>query len=193
MRLVIDSLIALMLVGVLAGVVFYHQTSQAVIDRQATVHEALSELYEKALLHGATAEAKTDAGFPLLLDPDWFNPLPVNAAVDPSQPWVDVAPPGDRQDHPPDPIITRPDQAGFWYNPNRGMIRARVPSQFTDREALDLYNLLNNTALKQLPIDHDEQRKPRSLERLQSPPNADNGETAGAPRRRTLNDVAPKR
>jgi hypothetical protein len=73
------------------------------------------------------------------------------------QPWLDIAPPGDKSDHPSDPVITRGTQAGFWYNPNRGLFRARVAPQFNEEDTLELYNRLNNSNLRALPQPDFEQ------------------------------------
>jgi hypothetical protein len=38
-------------------------------------------------------------------------------------------------------------RAGYWYNPNQGIVRARVPVGISDDRALRLYNRINGTAL----------------------------------------------
>ena len=91
----------------------------------------------------------------------WFdNRLPTNIMVPGRQPWLDIAPAEDKSDHPPDPIISAAAQAGFWYNPNRGIFRARVLPQFTDEETLALYNQLNGTALRAFPRASEPYPKP---------------------------------
>ena len=161
--IVIDSLIALMLVLLLGGMLVHYRNEQAKILKYQQVHAALSTLQEQALYRGAMMEADSaePRRFPLEISPRWFdNRMPVNRLVPPGQPWLDVAPPNDKNDHPPDPVITRPDQAGFWYNPYRGIFRARVTPQFTDEETLKLYNELNGTSLSWLPHDLDPALKP---------------------------------
>jgi len=165
MRLMIDTLIALMLAAILGGLVWHHRAQARDVSQMQTVHRALARLSEAIVYHGALI-AKDDgqAGFPKTIAPAWFGEqLPVNVIVPGRQPWIDVAPTGDHGDHPPDPVITRGDQAGFWYNPNRGIIRARVIAQFSQRETLELYNTLNGTALKLLPTSEDLQRMPEPL------------------------------
>ena len=77
--------------------------------------------------------------FPARISPLWFDrDVPFNSLVSGRQPWIDVAPPGDMTDNPPDPVIQKAEQAGFWYNPNRGIIRARVIPQFTEVDTLNL-------------------------------------------------------
>ena len=163
MRIVIDSLIALMLVLLLGGMLVHYRNEQTKILKYQQVHSALATLQEQALYRGAMAEVDSaePRRFPTEISPKWFdNRMPVNLMVPPGQPWLDVAPPNDKNDHPPDPVITRPDQAGFWYNPNRGIFRARVTPQFTDSETLDLYNELNGTSLSWLPHEIDPALKP---------------------------------
>ena len=104
-------------------------------------------------------------GFPRYISPEWFvaDGLPMNATVPGRHPWLDVAPPDDHSDHPPDPVITWEGQAGIWYNPNRGVFRARVMPQWSETATLHLYNLLNDTELTRLSVSEirgDRQPKP---------------------------------
>jgi hypothetical protein len=84
-------------------------------------------------------------------------------------------------------VIRGPEQAGFWYNPNRGVVRARVAPQFTQRATLDLYNELNNVALKDLPPPQNAGQKPvempilADLNRLPWDPRPADQATAEAP------------
>lgn len=164
MRLLIDSLIALMLVAILAGVLVHHRGEQARLAQHRDVHEGLSELYEQTLYHAAlehpNAPVKRDPHtlnrplqrFPDQVLPAWFEEgVPLNPLAPHPHPWMDVAPAEDRHDHPPDPVLRRPEQAGYWYNPARGVFRARVPQQDTEAATLALYNQLNNAALKAFP------------------------------------------
>jgi hypothetical protein len=200
MRRLVDGLIVLMLAAVVGGLLWHYQQERARLDRFQQVHESLRRLYEQALFQGSLDRNSTNAGFPKSISRSWFTAdLPVNAMVPSEQPWIDIAPPGDKSDHPPDPVITSRGQAGFWYNPNRGLFRARVLPGITEQETLDLYNQLNNTVLKTLPYDRRPQRRPQSLDAIASShddapvvdADADGSSTrAPAPRRRTLNDVS---
>ena len=88
----------------------------------------------------------------------------MNTAVPGRQPWLDIAPQGDHSYHPPDAVITRSDQAGFWYNPNRGIFRARVMPQWSPSATLQLYNQLNSVELEDLPQFSDSpERNPLPL------------------------------
>ncbi len=167
MRRVIDILIVLMLAAILLGFVWHYRAEERNLDNYRLVHDAMSRLYEQALMQGSLERQTTPAGFPLVMQSGWFpGGLPVNVAVESHQPWIDIAPLGDLADHPPDPVISGDHQAGFWYNPNRGLFRARVMPQFSEDETLGVYNQLNNTALKSLPRDSRAERRPVTLEQI---------------------------
>ncbi|MCX5661657.1 MAG: hypothetical protein NTW19_18420 [Planctomycetota bacterium] len=152
MRLLIDTLIALMLAGILAAVLWQYRKDGRQVHQVQAVHQSLARLQEQMLYRGALGEAATGpAGFPLEVSPLWFpDGLPFNNLVPGRQPWLDVAPENDPGENPPDPILRRPGQAGFWYNPNRGVFRARVIPQFTLGATVELYNNVNGTSLSTL-------------------------------------------
>lgn len=152
MRLLIDTLIALMLAGILAAVLWQYRKDAHQVRQVQGVHQSLARLQEQMLYRGALGDTPTGAaGFPLEVSPLWFpDGLPFNNLVPGRQPWVDVAPEGDQSNNPPDPVLRQPSQAGFWYNPNRGVFRARVPARFTQGATLELYNDVNGTFLSTL-------------------------------------------
>jgi len=153
MRWIIDGLIVLMLTTLLAGTGMAWQQSRLKQRQADEVRHALRQLRDVAFTHAAIdPELRHDQLYPQKLQPQWFayDP-PHNSVVGPSHPWLDVAPEGDMAWHPPDPVVDHSDQAGFWYNPNRGIFRARVPRQFTEQQTLALYNDLNEAGLRVLP------------------------------------------
>ena len=162
MRVIIDSLIVLMVLGVLGGVLYLNRQDEQNQQATADVIDALAQLHQQARHHTAieTAVAGRDTVVVQVM-PRWFGEqLPTNVLAGDEQPWIDLAPPGDPGTHPPDPIITRLDQAGFWYNPTTGVFRARVRPQLSDRKTLDLYNQLNGTALTGFEQAPDPARQP---------------------------------
>ncbi|HEX7008380.1 MAG TPA: hypothetical protein VF184_00265 [Phycisphaeraceae bacterium] len=167
MRLLIDSLIAMMLLGILAAVLLYHRERTQDLEQIRRTHQALAQLQEQALYRSALGEEvveRSPIGFPLRIEPAWFsNKLPRNALVSGDRPWLDIAPPGDMSDQPPDPVILGPDQAAFWYNPNRGIFRARVMPQVSEQSTLELYNQANNTAMPSLPPAAQQRRAAGTL------------------------------
>lgn len=164
-RLLVDSLIALLLVGVLASVLLYRRHNLQLIEQYAGVQQALATLQDQVAYQAALEVGKSgDTVFPAGLSPLWFNSgLPLNTAVPGWHPWLDVAPQGDLDDHPPDPIVKQEVQAGLWYNPNRGVVRARVTDQGSDMATLQLYNRLNGSELEMLPASRDPARMPLAL------------------------------
>lgn len=173
MRLLIDSLIAVMLIGILAGVLLHHRAAQQHAQRLRLVHDALAQLHEQAVFHAALADRHGDdeadvvyrPGFPTRIDSAWFpGGIPRSALAGVAHPWIDTAPHGDLSRHPPDPTLERSAQAGFWYNPALGIFRARVPRQITEKATLDLYNHLNGSSLTALPRDDNPARRPIAQE-----------------------------
>ncbi|MCC5829907.1 MAG: hypothetical protein JJU36_10720 [Phycisphaeraceae bacterium] len=150
MRLLLNVLILLMIAAVgVAGHHWYQQSQahrslvRATIQARQTIEEQIR--YEAAL----TRAFEEDLKYPLTLDPGWFGPRPPrNRLLDTDAYWVDIAPEGDTGLHPPDPIVTSPRQAAFWYNPANGILRARVPFKDSEAVSLELYNHINNTDLR---------------------------------------------
>lgn len=164
MRLLIDTLIALMAVGLLGGVLWTRSGEADVQKNINDVREALEELRTTAAYHGALGHlSNSPAGYPVHMRPEWFpEPRPVNALLSEQQPWIDLAPPGDHAIHPPDPVATREHQAGFWYNPNVGAFRARVPADGSATRRLELYNRVNHADLAALPQSENADRTPQA-------------------------------
>jgi hypothetical protein len=162
MRLVIDSLIALMMVLILGGIILHHRQQEQLLSDYRTAHLELSQIREMVIYHTALdRDTLNEWGYPGAIDPAWFlQGLPFNRLVAGIHPWIDLAPPGDMNDQPPDPVVKRSDQAGYWYNPNRGIVRARVDEQFTEEATLALYNQINSTMLVSLPCSKNPARKP---------------------------------
>ena len=167
MRLLIDTLIAVMLVALLGGLLWSRQQERRERADVEAVRGALATLADQAAYHGALGHiSNSPAGYPVHMMPDWFGEaLPVNALLSAEHPWIDLAPPGDTAAHPPDPIATSESQAGFWYNPNLGVFRARVPESESDRHALEAYNEVNRSALSELP-ERDAMRAPQAYHPL---------------------------
>lgn len=165
MRRVVDILMVLMLAGVLAGVGWYYRQKWDRQQRIIQVQQALAQIQEQVLYQKAIGAG--GGLFPRTIQPEWFGgTLPKNVLLPPEQPWIDVAPENDWTDQPPDPVIRSPRQAGFWYNPQRGLVRARVPEELSRQQTLTLYNLINGTHLSELPEANDPQRQPIAVEKL---------------------------
>lgn len=119
------------------------------------LHAEVTRLTREVARRAALPETpKNKAGWPLAIDPSWFDQPPRNRLVSPARPWVEIA--GAEQSHLTDPTIRAVDErvgaelAEFWYNPANGNVRARVPVGASDRAALRLYNDVNSTSLPSL-------------------------------------------
>lgn len=175
MRRVVDIFVVL---AVVAVVVFVVQSRPSADEHAATVADvqnSMERLYERASYYGALENSIESTGtvWPVAVLPEWFGErLPSNAllpgvdaqashrVVQNLRPWIDVAPPGDKSPHPPDPVAVRPEQAQFWYNPNVGVFRARVAAHLGETEAISLYNQLNGVELAELDRDTNPARTP---------------------------------
>lgn len=174
MRRVVDILVVLLIAVVGAAVWQYQKAEESTTATTADVQRSLTQLYERASYFGALENSTdtTNTLWPVAVLPSWFTGAPPTNGlldgVDPkhvattatSRPWIDVAPPGDKTAHPPDPVAVRLDQAQFWYNPNLGVFRARVAPTLNEVDALALYNELNGVELSGLLRDADPNRVP---------------------------------
>ena len=152
MRLLIDSLVALMLAGVLAGVVVASREDE---NLERRVHEASQDLWtiqQEVLVRAALQREGRVQNPPEIVRESWFGgELPTNSLLDEQRPWVDLATKAERTlQHPIDKAALDGTAARFWYNPANGTVRARVPLQLSDEDTLDLYNRVNGTDLTRL-------------------------------------------
>jgi hypothetical protein len=153
MRLILDTLVALMLVGILAGLVIYHRDARDVQAQHDFARDEVRRFQQQIHLHTAlSAGENRERGYPASIDPDWFQGnLPVNPLLGPEHPWLEVAGPSNRQAlHPADLVAADQNTASFWYNPAMGVVRARVPVGVSDARALELYNYVNDCSLSTL-------------------------------------------
>lgn len=162
MRLFIDVLIVLMLTAILAGYLRYQQDQRQRQQQQASVQEALQRLADTTAYHRTLEqlESENPKSAPVI-SAMWFGDrLPRNTLIPSRHPWLDLAPPNDQAKDPPDPVVIYPTQAGFWYNPNNRVFRARVLPQETEQATLDLYNQINRSNLTSLNPSPDPDRQP---------------------------------
>ncbi len=150
---VIDGLIVVLVLSLAATLFRSHRAATAQFTTDDAVRGELRRLHDRIVVRAALENVpRTKAGYPLALPTEWFaDGLPRNPLVPIEQPWLEIAPPGDVSQNPDDPVIVGPDQAGIWYNPERGILRARVMPQFSDTETLLVYNRINDTAVTSLP------------------------------------------
>jgi hypothetical protein len=150
-RLLLDSFLALTVVACLAGAVWYvrtdHMDERNVDMAQESVRRIQREIYLQAQLGQVEL---TDKGIPTSIDPHWFgDDLPRNPLLDDNRPWLSVA--GDAERgfvHPRDLTADSEGRAAFWYNPDTGIVRARVPQTLSDEQIVRRYNRVNDCSLK---------------------------------------------
>ncbi|UCD74706.1 MAG: hypothetical protein JSV91_13070 [Phycisphaerales bacterium] len=156
MRLLKDTLVALMLVGILAGILWYNRTDrseQAVLD---AVRDDVRRFQQEILLQATLKEVElTERGYPRTVDPAWFgDDMPTNDLLGPSHPWLEIAGPEQCDLHHPPQLVAGDDSlAAYWYNPLTGSLKARVPVEISDARALRIYNYINDSGLPSLFAD----------------------------------------
>ncbi len=87
-------------------------------------------------------------GFPSSIDPRWFEGgTPLNRLAPEGAPWVELAA-RDEADriHPKQMSFSGGRHAMFWYNPTKGVVRARVPEQASDLRTKETYSAANGIA-----------------------------------------------
>ncbi len=186
MRLLINSMILVMALAIIATAILHHRADKDEQANLVTVQAGLLAFDETVTYQSVLWQAQHEqAGdYPPQIMPDWFaDGAPANPLLEGRHPWIDIAPPGDYSDHPPDPLADTSGQAGFWYNPNNGVVRARVPRQVTDEQTLAMYNLVNHAGLAALPHDTDPDRIPLAF----NPDPVTTGQHASPVRRATRN------
>ncbi len=153
MRLIIDSLLALMLVGVLAGVGLHYRHARQVEQQIELTRSEVRRFQAQIMLQAALEKVPlSQRGYPVTIDTKWFgDSLPTNLLLGPAYPWVEIASATERNRlHPTRRMATTRQLAQFWYNPNTGMVRARVPDSVSDATALRLYNRINDSAVSRV-------------------------------------------
>ena len=150
MRLLMDTLVALMLVGLLGGVMWHNQTDQSATHQRETTRAEVRRFQQQISLQSALATVqRNDRNFPATVDPEWFlGNLPANPLLNDTHPWLEIARFEEQEFlHPQQRVATSSVLAKFWYNPHKGIVRARVPVAISDDAALKMYCFVNDCAL----------------------------------------------
>jgi hypothetical protein len=154
MRLLIDSLVALMLCAVLGGVMMHNRESQSTQQQLQRVRDDVCRLTKEIALQATLGQVeRNERGYPVTVSPMWFKGglLPMNRLLDAGHAWVEIASSDQRElEDPPDRVAAARGSAGFWYNPAKGIVRARVPADVPDTAALSMYNFINDRKLTNL-------------------------------------------
>jgi hypothetical protein len=153
MRLIIDTLVALTLVGVLGGIALHSHREKETEQRITLARGELRRFQSQVMLQAALEKVPlTSHGYPAAIDPAWFGgSLPANPMLRAGHPFVDVAgEPDAAADHPREKMATSGAVAQFWYNPYKGLVRARIAEDLSESTALRLYNRVNDCQLTTL-------------------------------------------
>jgi hypothetical protein len=151
-----------MLVGVLAGFVLYQRNENHVEkDMQFTRAEVYRMQREVALQSTLAQVERNERGYPLTINPEWFGyDLPRNPLLPEGHPWLEIAGPAEKDlEHPPVRVAYDRSLAKFWYNPSTGMVRARIPGNQPDPDALRMYNTVNDCSLPNLYTSEERGRR----------------------------------
>ena len=152
MRWLTNAILALTLLAMGLGLTWHRREAQSQQFRVETVRNALRAIQSEAIYHPAV-DQQVDAeptGFAKNINPDWFRERPGNALLEQAGvrcPWIDQPIGTYRNRFNPVYIVADKTHAAFWYNPFRGVIRARVPMQLSQQATIELYNRVNGTAL----------------------------------------------
>ncbi len=150
MRTLLNILVAVMLAGILVGVVMIRSTKGMKQDQIRTARDEVRRFQRQITFQTTIADVELTAeGYPVTPDPNWFHGnLPQNPLIEVGHPWVEVAGRDERSLlHPPDVVVRDAAAAQFWYNPYKGIVRARVPADISDVRALEFYNQVNDSRL----------------------------------------------
>lgn len=152
MRWILDIIAVLTLAGLIAAVVMFQRVRA---ERETDIARTITELRRlereikyRAVTGNALNTKVNEVGWPVTVEPSWFENPPVNTVVSPDRPWLEVAPADDAGLlHPRVRVTIDEEHASFWYNPYQGVVRARVPVMVSDTDAAELYNRINGSSL----------------------------------------------
>lgn len=131
-----------------AGWYYYQNFYVRQAKRVDATQQALNKITQEAVYRASTKDIELSTrGHAATIQMSWFEQLPVNNLVASHVPWMDVAPESQANLLNPTRIVADSQLAGFWYNPGRGLVRARVPRQLSEQSTIDLYNKVNSTNL----------------------------------------------
>ena len=156
MRWAIDNLVAIMISGVVAGVMLYYRSTEQEDQNREVLRGDVIRFNNEVTLQSALGRVDISVrGFPTTIDPEWFSVenggIPDNPLLDGTHPWLEIAGVAQAElTHPPVRVGAESTSAKFWYNPYTGNVRARVPAGLSDAETLVLYNYVNSSDLTDL-------------------------------------------
>jgi hypothetical protein len=148
MRLLIDAIIAVCLIGLLATVMTVRRTEAARSETVEATRQAIDAIESEAIYQAALGEVElSDGGWPLEIQVSWFDRIPPHPMFADRVPyeiaWLEHADQAEQDLEHPRQKHADVRHGAFWYNPDRGIVRARVPRQPTDQATEQLYRRIN--------------------------------------------------
>ncbi|MFM7260756.1 MAG: hypothetical protein ACKO3W_09150, partial [bacterium] len=123
-----------------------HQQTLAEHSAIQSTRASIAQIEAELGIRSALGKAElNEFGHPSSVDRSWFDEVPpCNALACDNAPWIECALPFERgREHPRDPTFRGGRGAMFWYNPWRGVVRARVPESASDEATRALYAEVN--------------------------------------------------
>lgn len=151
MRQLLNIVIAVTIMAALGGGAWRNHADTLRQQQREFARSELHRLRQQILLQSQMVQdRRSRRQYPATVDPAWFEgALPSNPFLSDEHPWLEIASVSERAMlHPRQRIALNSRFAKFWYNPNNGCIRARVPAALSEHEALELYAQINGTGGK---------------------------------------------
>ena len=150
MRWVRDIALLVLLIAIGVGAWWFMTDSR---EHAASIDKALADVQrlEREVRYRAAIKsvALNYRGWPMTIDPAWFDTDPPRTPLaGDDRPWLEIAPESEYGYlHPPIRLTLDDQMPAFWYNPYQGVVRARVPVDVSDEQALAMYNKVNRVSI----------------------------------------------
>ena len=153
LRIVIAILTGVMTAGIAGGYLWSKDSRESQAAGVQRARSAAETIQREIRIRAATGGVELNGrGWPKTVDVDWWQGRPPqNPLVPGDRPWLEIAGPSESGlVHPPVRQSVRKSQAAFWYNPAKGVVRARVGPAVSDRIAVEVYNRVNGSSVAEL-------------------------------------------
>jgi len=148
-RISIDLLVIGSAAGALVWALWAHEQGLAEQSAIQSTRASIAQIEAELGIRAALGKAElNEFGHPEAVDRSWFEDnAPCNALACDNAPWIECALPFELgREHPRDPTFRGGRGAMFWYNPRKGIVRARVPESASDEAARTIYAEVNGAA-----------------------------------------------
>lgn len=171
MKRFVDVIAMLTVLALLGGVALHFVMHWAEKDDAAGARRAVQELEREVRVRAGSGDTEVNArGWPVMIDPAWFEQPPRNRLLDGDRPWIEIATLEQAElKDPPVRVAATKAHAGFWYNPYQGIVRARVPLAINDQRAVAAYNAVNEASITAIVVPLLTERVPASPEANETP------------------------